>query len=150
MELKDIKQVYFLGAGGIGMSALVRYFLKEGKVVAGYDRTPSPLTDKLIEEGAQLHFEENIELIPACCRQPEGTLVIYTPAIPDNHKEWALFRNGEFVVKKRAEVLGIITGDKRGVCAAGTHGKTTTSTMTAHRFAVYALPARTAKPQPAQ
>ena len=132
MELKDIKQVYFLGAGGIGMSALVRYFLKEGKVVAGYDRTPSPLTDKLIEEGAQLHFEENIELIPACCRQPEGTLVIYTPAIPDNHKEWALFRNGEYVVKKRAEVLGIITGDKRGVCAAGTHGKTTTSTMTAH------------------
>lgn len=132
MELKDIKQVYFLGAGGIGMSALVRYFLSEGKIVAGYDRTPSPLTDKLIEEGAKLHFEENIDLIPECCKQPEGTLVIYTPAIPDNHKEWALFRNGEFVVKKRAEVLGIITGDRRGVCAAGTHGKTTTSTMTAH------------------
>ncbi|MBQ8365170.1 MAG: UDP-N-acetylmuramate--L-alanine ligase [Bacteroidaceae bacterium] len=132
MELKDIKQVYFMGAGGIGMSALVRYFLSEGKVVAGYDRTPSPLTDKLIEEGALLHFEENPELVPDCCKRPEGTLVIYTPAIPDNHKEWALFRNGEFVVKKRAEVLGIITGDKRGVCAAGTHGKTTTSTMTAH------------------
>ncbi len=132
MKLKDIKQVYFLGAGGIGMSALVRYFLSEGKTVAGYDRTPSPLTDKLIEEGAILHFEENIDLIPECCKQPEGTLVIYTPAIPDSHKEWHLFRNGEFVVKKRAEVLGIITGDRRGVCAAGTHGKTTTSTMTAH------------------
>ena len=114
------------------MSALVRYFLSEGKTVAGYDRTPSPLTEKLIEEGAQLHFEENIELIPECCKTPEGTLVIYTPAIPDNHKEWELFRNGDFVIKKRAEVLGIITGDKRGVCVAGTHGKTTTSTMTAH------------------
>ena len=132
MEFKDIKQVYFLGAGGIGMSALVRYFLSEGKTVAGYDRTPSPLTEKLIEEGAQLHFEENIGLIPECCKSPEGTLVIYTPAIPDNHKEWELFRNGDFVIKKRAEVLGIITGDKRGVCVAGTHGKTTTSTMTAH------------------
>ncbi len=132
MELKDIKQVYFLGAGGIGMSALVRYFLSEGKIVAGYDRTPSPLTDKLIEEGAQIHFEEDIELVPECCRQPEGTLVIYTPAIPADHKEWALFGRGDFTVKKRAEVLGIITGDRRGVCAAGTHGKTTTSTMTAH------------------
>ena len=132
MELKDIKQVYFLGAGGIGMSALVRYFLSEGKVVAGYDRTPSPLTEKLIEEGAQLHFEESIDLVPECCKNPEGTLVVYTPAIPADHKEWALFGNGRFTVKKRAEVLGIITGDKQGVCAAGTHGKTTTSTMTAH------------------
>ncbi|MBO5263825.1 MAG: UDP-N-acetylmuramate--L-alanine ligase [Bacteroidaceae bacterium] len=132
MELKDIKQVYFLGAGGIGMSALVRYFLSEGKVVAGYDRTPSPLTEKLIEEGALLHFEENVELVPECCRNPEGTLVVYTPAIPADHKEWTLFGDGRFTVKKRAEVLGIITGDKQGVCAAGTHGKTTTSTMTAH------------------
>ncbi len=132
MELKDIKQVYFLGAGGIGMSALVRYFLSEGKFVAGYDRTPSPLTEKLIEEGAQLHFEENIDLVPECCKNPEGTLVVYTPAIPADHKEWELFGNGSFCVKKRAEVLGIITGDKMGVCAAGTHGKTTTSTMTAH------------------
>lgn len=132
MELKDIKSVYFLGAGGIGMSALVRYFLHEGKFVAGYDRTPSPLTEKLIEEGAHLHFEENAELVPAECRQPESTLVIYTPAIPADHKEWSLFRNGGFTIKKRAEVLGIITKDKRGICAAGTHGKTTTSTMTAH------------------
>ena len=132
MELKDIKQVYFLGAGGIGMSALVRYFLHEGKRVAGYDRTPSPLTDKLIEEGAQLHFEENPELIPQWCKNPEDTLVIYTPAIPCDHKEWEKFRTEGFVIKKRAEVLGIITGDKKGVCVAGTHGKTTTSTMTAH------------------
>ena len=132
MELKDIKAVYFLGAGGIGMSALVRYFLNEGKFVAGYDRTPSALTGKLIEEGAQLHFEENADLVPAECRMPESTLVIYTPAIPADHKEWALFRDGGFTIKKRAEVLGIITRDRRGVCAAGTHGKTTTSTMTAH------------------
>ena len=132
MELKDIKSVYFLGAGGIGMSALVRYFLNEGKFVAGYDRTPSPLTDKLMDEGAHLHFEENEELVPEMCKDAESTLVIYTPAIPEDHKEWALFRNGGFTIKKRAEVLGIITRDRRGVCAAGTHGKTTTSTMTAH------------------
>lgn len=132
MELKDIKSVYFLGAGGIGMSALVRYFLKEGKFVAGYDRTPSALTTRLIEEGAVLHFEENIERIPTECREPSTTLVVYTPAIPADHKEWALFGNGNFTVKKRAEVLGIITKGKRGVCAAGTHGKTTTSSMTAH------------------
>ena len=132
MELKDIKSVYFLGAGGIGMSALVRYFLNEGKFVGGYDRTPSPLTTKLIEEGAVLHFEENPNLVPAECKDPATTLVVYTPAIPADHKEWELFRNGGFAIKKRAEVLGIITKGKRGVCAAGTHGKTTTSTMTAH------------------
>ncbi len=132
MELKDIKSVYFLGAGGIGMSALVRYFLNEGKFVGGYDRTPSELTGKLIEEGAVLHFEENADLVPAECKNPASTLVVYTPAIPADHKEWELFRNGGFTIKKRAEVLGIITRGKRGVCAAGTHGKTTTSTMTAH------------------
>ena len=132
MELKDIKSVYFLGAGGIGMSAPVRYFLNEGKFVGGYDRTPSPLTTKLIEEGAVLHFEENPDLVPAECKDPASTLVVYTPAIPADHKEWELFRNGGFAIKKRAEVLGIITKGKRGVCAAGTHGKTTTSTMTAH------------------
>ena len=132
MKLKDIKSVYFLGAGGIGMSALVRYFLNEGKFVGGYDRTPSELTGKLIEEGAVLHFEENIGLVPTECKDPESTLVVYTPAIPTDHKEWSLFREGGFAIKKRAEVLGIITNGKRGVCAAGTHGKTTTSTMTAH------------------
>ena len=132
MKLEDIKSVYFLGAGGIGMSALVRYFLSEGKHVAGYDRTPSPLTDKLMEEGAVLHFEENIDLIPNECQEQAYTLVVYTPAIPNNHKELEFFKNKGFNIKKRAEVLGIITKGKSGVCAAGTHGKTTTSTMTAH------------------
>lgn len=132
MELKNIKSVYFLGAGGIGMSALVRYFLSEGKFVAGYDRSPSPLTTQLIAEGAQLHFEEAPEKIPAECRDASNTLIIYTPAIPQGHLEWEYLKRNGFVIKKRAEVLGIITRGKRGVCAAGTHGKTTTSTMTAH------------------
>ncbi|MBQ8451071.1 MAG: UDP-N-acetylmuramate--L-alanine ligase [Bacteroidaceae bacterium] len=132
MELNNIKSVYFLGAGGIGMSALVRYFLSEGKFVAGYDRSPSPLTTQLIAEGAQLHFEETPEKIPAECRDASNTLIIYTPAIPQGHLEWEYFKRNGFVIKKRAEVLGIITRGKRGVCAAGTHGKTTTSTMTAH------------------
>ncbi len=132
MELRNIKSVYFLGAGGIGMSALVRYFLHLGKYVAGYDRTPSELTNRLIEEGANLHFDENIELIPEECKNSNNTLIIYTPAIPKGHKEWEYFEQRGFTIKKRAEVLGIITRDKRGICAAGTHGKTTTSTMTAH------------------
>lgn len=132
MELNNIKSVYFLGAGGIGMSALVRYFLSEGKFVAGYDRSPSPLTTQLIAEGAQLHFEEAPGKIPAECRDASNTLIIYTPAIPQGHLEWEYFKRNGFVIKKRAEVLGIITRGKRGVCAAGTHGKTTTSTMTAH------------------
>ena len=114
------------------MSALVRYFLSEGKYVAGYDRTPTELTDRLIEEGAKLHFEENVSLIPEECRNSENTLVIYTPAIPKGHCEWEFFKENNFVIKKRAEVLGIITREKMGVCVAGTHGKTTTSTMTAH------------------
>ena len=132
MEFNNIKSVYFLGAGGIGMSALVRYFLSEGKYVAGYDRTPTELTDRLIEEGAELHFEENVSLIPEECRNSENTLVIYTPAIPKGHCEWEFFKENNFVIKKRAEVLGIITREKMGVCVAGTHGKTTTSTMTTH------------------
>ena len=132
MEVKNIKSVYFLGAGGIGMSALVRYFLQQGKFVAGYDRTTSELTSHLIEEGADIHFEENIDAIPTQCLDKESTLVVYTPAIPKEHKEWMYFQEKGFSIKKRAEVLGIITRDKRGVCAAGTHGKTTTSTMTAH------------------
>ena len=132
MELKDIKSVYFLGAGGIGMSALVRYFLSENKFVAGYDRTPSELTERLIAEGAHLHFKEEPQSIPDECRDKDNTLVIYTPAIPQGHKEWEYFKANGFVIKKRAEVLGIITRHKKGLCIAGTHGKTTTSTMTAH------------------
>ncbi len=132
MELSNIKSVYFLGAGGIGMSALVRYFLSEGKFVAGYDRTPSELTTRLIAEGARLHFEEAPHSIPAECLDSSDTLVVYTPAIPQGHPEWEYFKAHNFVIKKRAEVLGIITRGKRGVCVAGTHGKTTTSTMAAH------------------
>ena len=132
MKLKDIKNIYFLGAGGIGMSALVRYFLSEGKEVAGYDRTPTPLTQKLIEEGAMLHFEDEPKNIPAGFLDKETTLVIYTPAIPQDHKELQYLREHGYTIKKRAEVLGLITRDKRGLCIAGTHGKTSTSTMTAH------------------
>lgn len=132
MRIEEIKSVYFLGAGGIGMSALVRYFLSKGLFVAGYDRTPSELTKRLAEEGAHLHYEENIELVPDECKDPSSTLVVYTPAIPAEHKEWELFRNNRFCIMKRAEVLGIITKDNKGICVAGTHGKTTTSTMTAH------------------
>ncbi|WP_300812484.1 UDP-N-acetylmuramate--L-alanine ligase [uncultured Bacteroides sp.] len=132
MKIETIQSVYFVGAGGIGMSALIRYFLSKGKVVAGYDRTPSELTGRLIAEGAQIHYEENAGLIPECCRQPESTLVVYTPAVPQEHAELAYFRAHGFEIHKRAQVLGIITRGSKGLCVAGTHGKTTTSTMTAH------------------
>lgn len=132
MNLENIQSVYFVGAGGIGMSALIRYFLSKGKAVAGYDRTPSALTDQLIAEGAQIHYEENAALIPAHCRQAETTLVVYTPAVPHEHAELAYFRQNGFEIHKRAQVLGIITRHSKGLCVAGTHGKTTTSTMAAH------------------
>jgi UDP-N-acetylmuramate--alanine ligase len=132
MKLHDITSVYFIGAGGIGMSALVRYFLAKGKRVAGYDRTPSPLTEQLIAEGAVLHFEEDETRIPETFRDKKTTLVVYTPAVPVSHKEWAYFRNNGFEVWKRSRTLGLITNASRGLCIAGTHGKTTTSSMTAH------------------
>lgn len=132
MNINSIKSVYFIGAGGIGMSALVRYFLSKGKKVGGYDRTPSELTEKLIEEGADIHYEENIELIPEECKCKESTLVIFTPAIPQEHKELVFFIENGFEILKRAQVLGMITHTEKGLCVAGTHGKTTTSTMTAH------------------
>lgn len=132
MNIETIKSVYFVGAGGIGMSALVRYFLFKGKVVAGYDRTPTPLTETLIAEGAQIHYEENIDLIPEACKDKESTLVVFTPAVPQEHEELVYFRNNGFEIQKRAQVLGTITHSSKGLCVAGTHGKTTTSTMTAH------------------
>ena len=132
MELNDIKAVYFVGAGGIGMSAIARYFLHRGVVVAGYDKTPSALTEQLEREGMLLHFDENIDEVPHACRNRESTLVIYTPAIPDDHKELAHFREKGFVVEKRAQVLGMLTRAHKGLCVAGTHGKTTTSAMCAH------------------
>lgn len=131
-HIDDICSVYFLGAGGIGMSALERYFLACGKAVAGYDRTETPLTRALSAEGAQLHYEDNPELIPASFRDAASTLVVLTPAIPSDHKEWEWFRQRGFVIKKRAEVLGLLTRSMKGLCVAGTHGKTTTTAMTAH------------------
>ena len=132
MELKDIKAVYFVGAGGIGMSAVARYFRQKGLVVAGYDKTPSDLTRHLEQEGIQLHYEENTDLIPEACKDPAATLVVYTPAIPDTHKELAFFRANGFQIEKRAQVLGRLTQTHKGLCFAGTHGKTSTSTMCAH------------------
>ncbi len=132
MNIKDIKSVFLIGAGGIGMSALARYFLSQGKFVAGYDRTPTPLTSHLIDEGAHIHFEDNISLIPDECKNKAHTLIVLTPAIPQDHDELNFFRNNGFTIQKRAQVLGSITRASKGLCVAGTHGKTTTSTMTAH------------------
>ena len=132
METKKIKAVYFVGAGGIGMSAIARYFIHRGLVVAGYDKTPSELTHQLEHEGMLIHYEENVDEIPHACRQKESCLVVYTPAIPADHKELVYFRENGFDIQKRAQVLGTITATHKGLCVAGTHGKTTTSTMCAH------------------
>lgn len=132
MELKDIKAVYFIGAGGIGMSAIARYFIHRGQVVAGYDKTPSDLTHQLEKEGMLIDYEEDIDEIPHACKNPKSTLVVYTPAIPATHKELEFFREGGFEIQKRAQVLGTLTRSHKGLCFAGTHGKTTTSTMCAH------------------
>ncbi len=132
MDIKEIKSVYFLGAGGIGMSAIARYFLHKGLVVAGYDRTPSALTHRLEQEGMLLHYDENIDEIPHACRNSQVCMVVYTPAIPESHVELQYFKSNGFEVLKRAQVLGSLTRTHQGLCFAGTHGKTTTSTMCAH------------------
>lgn len=132
MEIEDIKAVYFVGAGGIGMSAIARYFLNKKLVVAGYDKTPTNLTHNLEDEGMLIHYEEDINLIPEACKNAMSTLVIYTPAIPAEHKELTYFRENGFTIEKRAQVLGTLTRTHKGLCVAGTHGKTTTSTMCAH------------------
>ena len=132
MEIKDIKAVYFVGAGGIGMSALVRYFIHRGMIVAGYDKTPSELTRRLEKEGALIHYEENVNEIPHACKDAKHCLVVYTPAIPAEHKELLFFRENGFEIQKRAQVLGTLTRQMKGLCVAGTHGKTTTSSMCAH------------------
>ena len=131
MNLNQIHNVYFIGIGGIGMSALARYFKNIGKQVSGYDKTPTMLTDELIESGISIHFEDNIDLIPKDY-YIENTLVIITPAVPKNHSEWNYFLEREYQVKKRAEVLGIITKDTFCFAVAGTHGKTTTSSILGH------------------
>lgn len=130
--MKDIESLYFVGAGGIGMAALERYFLAQGKRVAGYDRTPSDLTAALSKEGVEIVFDDAPELIPDYCRDPKATLVVYTPAVPDDHRGLCWFRDHGFEVMKRAAVLGLITRQSRGLCFSGTHGKTTTSSLCAH------------------
>ena len=132
MDLQHIKAVYFIGAGGIGMSALARYFLHMGRVVAGYDKTPTPLTRELVQEGIPIHYDEDVEAVPEACKDVQSCLVIYTPAVPETHKELAFFRRQGFEIQKRAQVLGTLTRSHKGLCVAGTHGKTSTSTMCAH------------------
>ncbi len=136
MSFEKINHVYFIGIGGIGMSALARYFNAQGKIVSGYDKTSTPLTDELIDEGIEIHFEDNIERIPAAFRNVQlskhHTLVVYTPAIPKSHSELNYFIDNKFTVKKRSEVLGMITENTFTIAVAGTHGKTTTSSMIAH------------------
>ena len=131
MNLNQIHNVFFIGIGGIGMSALARYFKTIGKNVSGYDKTPSMLTDELIASGIDIHFEDRIDLIPAEY-YVENTLVIITPAVPVTHSQWNYFLERDYEVKKRAEVLGIITKDTFCFAVAGTHGKTTTSSILGH------------------
>ncbi|MEI7499817.1 MAG: undecaprenyldiphospho-muramoylpentapeptide beta-N-acetylglucosaminyltransferase [Bacteroidota bacterium] len=126
-EIAKLKSVYFLGIGGIGMSALARYFKMQGAVVSGYDKTPTSLTDQLISEGMQIHFQEDLKQIP-----PSPDLVIYTPAVPQENRELVYFKEHGIPMKKRAEVLGMISGQFKTIAVAGTHGKTSTSTMIAH------------------
>ncbi|MCU4177121.1 UDP-N-acetylmuramate--L-alanine ligase [Carboxylicivirga sp. N1Y90] len=132
LQLKDIKSVYFIGIGGIGMSALARFFKYEGKEVAGYDRTQTDLTHKLEVEGISIHYTDDVDLISSTFKQQLSCLVVYTPAVPKDHTELNFFRDNGFTVKKRAEVLGLLTQGMDGICVAGTHGKTTISSMTAH------------------
>lgn len=127
--------IYFLGIGGIGMSALARYFISKGYKVAGYDRTQTHITDALSREGAEIVYDENIDLIPENCQNPDETLVVYTPAVPSTHKGFVYFKENGFEMVKRAKILGMITQNSKGLCVAGTHGKTTTSSMLAHILA---------------
>ncbi len=132
INLGVYKQIYFIGIGGIGMSALARYFNLQGFKVSGYDKTPSPLIDSLIKENIAVHFEDKGEAIFTLVSNPTDTLVIYTPAIPKEHQELQLLQQKGYKVVKRAEALGMITHYSRGLAVAGTHGKTTTSTLLAH------------------
>ncbi len=130
--MKDFKSLYFVGAGGIGMAALERYFLAKGKKVAGYDRTSTDLTTALEKEGVEITFEDDADKIPAYCRDKNTTLVVYTPAIPTTQPILKYFIDNGFEVVKRAKLLGVVTEHSKGLCFSGTHGKTTTSSMCAH------------------
>lgn len=132
MNINEIHNVYFLGIGGIGMSAIARYYKTIGKGVAGYDKVSKPLTDELISEGIRIHFNDNIDNIPTEFKNKENTLIVYTPAIPKGHAELNYFLNHGFEIKKRSEVLGMLSQDKKCIAVAGTHGKTTITTMIAH------------------
>lgn len=132
MKLNDVNNAYFIGIGGIGMSALARWFQAKGKTVAGYDKTESDLTKKLIEEKIDVHYEDQLDLIDDKFLEKEGTLIVYTPAIPADHIELNYFRDNGFTVMKRSEVLGMITENHFTIAVAGTHGKTTTTSMIAH------------------
>ena len=127
IELKNIERIYFIGIGGIGMSALARYFSFHGKKVSGYDRTETPLTKQLINESIAVVYKDDVELAPK-----DAQLVVYTPAIPAEHKQLQYYRTNNYPVLKRSEVLGVITESSFNICVAGTHGKTTISTMIAH------------------
>lgn len=130
--MTEYSSVYFIGIGGIGMSAIARYYLQRGLVVGGYDKTPSALTRELEKEGAIIHYEDDVQQIPMACKDGASTLVVYTPAIPSDHSELQYFIANHFDLQKRAQVLGTLTHNHKGLCVAGTHGKTTTSSMTAH------------------
>lgn len=133
MRLENIHSVYFLGIGGIGMSALARWFNHNGIAVSGYDKTQTPLTSQLQTEGIEVHFDDAPELITEKVRNSKiNSLIVYTPAIPKNHSEWNWFKAQEYEIMKRSEVLGLITSNMESVAVAGTHGKTTTSSMIVH------------------
>ncbi|MBC32085.1 MAG: UDP-N-acetylmuramate--L-alanine ligase [Muricauda sp.] len=140
MNLNKIHSIYFLGIGGIGMSALARYFKFAGKQVAGYDKTATPLTDELIASGILVHFEDNLDVIPEEFKKPENTLVVYTPAVPKDLSQLKYFQDRGFAVKKRAEVLGMVTKETFCFAVAGTHGKTTTSCILAHLLKESGMP----------
>ncbi len=135
MDLKKIHRLYFIGIGGIGMSALARYFLMGGYDIAGYDRTQTPLTEELSNEGCLIHYHDDLKMIPEDFKNPEfrhTTLIVVTPAIPQDHAELIYFKKEAFTLLKRSELLGMITRHAKGIAVAGTHGKTTVSTMIAH------------------
>lgn len=133
IQVNNIKYFYFLGVGGIGMSALARYFNKHGKKVAGYDKIETQLTKELQNEGIQIHFEENTDVIPSeILNNKEETLVVVTPAVPKNHREWNFFIDNGYNIVKRSQLLGLLTKESTTIAVAGTHGKTTTSSIVAH------------------
>lgn len=133
--MENFKSLYFIGIGGIGMSNLARYFLAKGYRIGGYDRTPSDITHALSQEGAEIFYEEKASSIPEVFRDKSNTLIVYTPAVPESHEGLCFFRDKGFTVVKRAQLLGMITRSSKGLCFAGTHGKTTTSSMAAHILA---------------